>query len=199
MIEKTIKTFYSKRNKVLLVEVDGKLMVKKIFADVKDCQREIEQLHALKSINVPSIISFGQDYILMTYIEGELLLDLLLSSTKDELPFLAKLLAQYLVGYHASTKDRIIADLNFRNFIVAKGTLYGVDFENTKTGTLEESIAKAIAFVLYYDLLEENKKVFILSLLEQARFTKEEIMPYLESELDFLEQRRIVKKPNICF
>lgn len=199
MNEIIIKSFISKRNKVQLVEVDGTLMVKKAFEKEKDCKKEIQELNMLAALNVPKIIHCTKNCIYMTYIEGKLLLDLLLSSTKKDMPFLARLLAQFLKEYHSVTQNRIIDDLNFRNFIVVEDILYGVDFENTKIGQLEECIAKAVAFVLFYEISDEKKEIFIMSMLEEVNFSKKDIMTYLTKEIDFLAERRNVSKPSICF
>ncbi|NCA67358.1 MAG: hypothetical protein EOM87_04770 [Clostridia bacterium] len=190
MNDNVIKKFYSKKNQVELVERGGTFCIRKIFTDNISCAKEKAELEALRDQNVPKIIETGDNYIYMTYLEGELFLDRFLTADNAELERLALMLAAFIKSYCAIRHGRCVSDLNFRNFILCKQTLFGVDFEDTEEGGEITAVSKAVAFALLYDIEENNKKSFCEKLISEFSFDKKEIDKAVNKELSCLALRR---------
>lgn len=190
MSEIIIKNFYSKKNQVSLVNRDGLICIRKKFADINDCAAEIEELSNLKALCVPRIIEVVDNCIYMSYIEGELLLDRYLSASKPEMDNLAYMLADFIKSYSKQRNGRCLADLNFRNFIVNEGCLYGVDFENTENGEELNAVIAATAFAVLYDIKISDKAEFIKAFLSRFNFSKNYLIDAISNELTVIKKRR---------
>lgn len=195
MNEITVKDFLSKKNSVSLVESGGVFMVKKIYSDLSRMENEIRELDALKGQNAPKIIRVEDNRLYMTYIEGELFLDAFLKGDLEELKNLASMLADFIKAYSSIRQGRALTDLNFRNFILSGGALYGVDFEETEAGELSSPIHKAAAFSLFYDIPKEHKRYFIKELFSASGIPINKSA--LRDEADKLSKRRNIPQLNI--
>jgi len=213
---KIVKKFKSKRNKVFLVKTDNnKKYVLKSYRKSNFLEKELEIIKKLykKSVNVPKIISKSNNYILMEYIKGETLLSYILSKEKEkakyvELNEMFQEIFDWLNNfYNVFDEINIIkGDVNLRNFILKKINgnkikIYGLDFENIKTGDKEEDIGKMCAFIICYKPEFSNwKKDFIKRFFEFMN-SKLELNPdltcqYYHNELKNIEKRRNLKVKN---
>lgn len=190
MAEIIIKSFYSKKNEVHLVCKNGLICMRKIFGEENSFLREKAELLALKEINVPQIIEIKKNCIYTSYIEGELLLDKYLSASIEEMPQLANMFADFLISYTNLRKGKLLADMNFRNFIVSGEKVFGVDFEEVKEGDFLLSVAQAIAFCMLYDIDMQKKEEFAKCLIQRFEFDKEKFAGALNHELCTLKKRR---------
>lgn len=170
-----IQKFYSKRNKVYLVEDTaesaGENYVLKIFMGREKQKRKKLEEDILKdlsksSLYVPELLLTGKDYLLMEYIKGVTLLDILIryegSGCCDDRPFLMAI--DFIYDYCRHTlksagQSYILKDINLRNFIYREGQLYRIDFEDCAHGYIEEDIGKLFAFMLTYDPVFTDWKI----------------------------------------
>jgi tRNA A-37 threonylcarbamoyl transferase component Bud32 len=206
-IEKKI----SLRNSVYYVEaitaenIEQKYIIKEhIHSSTGD---EVLILNTLKrrGVNVPQIIWHDQRFIVMQYIQGILLTDLLTDLEADRVLWINEL-ARWLYKLHGIIDDLgefclCMSDLNLRNFIFDGREFYGVDFENICFYPPERDIGVICAFILNNDPMFEQWKYSICSSLIRAyetahgcrRMTKldhQAIRHYLIEELNVAAQRR---------
>lgn len=165
MTEKTIEKFRSKKNSVYLVEKQGQRLIKKVYDSAQSLEIERKELALLAGLRVPEIVRSERNTLYLSYIEGALLLDEFLNRSTNDLPQLAKSLADFLLAYYRR-RGAGIADANFRNFIIKDGECYGIDFDEPPQGDLKECAARFAAFCFLYTVSFERKTAFCLSLLE---------------------------------
>ncbi len=165
------KKFISRKNEVFLVKrgkpgLEEYLVYKKYYR-LDRMHQEIKMLRLLndRGVPVPQIRGIGEDYILLEYLEGSLLLDFFCSlediygseSTsliKPTRQFLSPLCHWFKTFHNAlpetSGRRLIMGDVNFRNFIILREKVYGLDLEECREGTIEEEIGSLCAFALTY-------------------------------------------------
>lgn len=198
----------SKRNEVNIVQDDqGVKYVLKRMHDRTLLKNELELLQLLyeNGVAVPCVIEVWEEYILLEYIEGPLYLEVFQemeqgAALQVSRCQLVSLLLDWLDEFYKITcsqygKDIIINDVNFRNFIMKDGKLYGVDMELCEPGRIESDLGKIAAFALmYYPEQTDWKKEYIQELMEQSacRFGigKDVINSCYISELEILKKRR---------
>ena len=170
-----IQKFYSKRNEVYLVEDTndsvGENLVLKIFKGRQKEKRKGIEKNFLKDLSksslfVPELLLNGKDYLLMEYIKGATLLDILIqneeSGSWDEGPFLMAIDFIYKYCLHtlqSMGRGYILKDINLRNFIYKRDELYRIDFEDCIPGYVEEDLGKLFAFILTYDPVFTDWKI----------------------------------------
>jgi tRNA A-37 threonylcarbamoyl transferase component Bud32 len=119
---------------------------------------DIELLVLLESwkqgLSVPEVIEARDDVILMSYIPGEPLVERINRTFE---PHLIDLLAQWYYDFH-SVHNKIKGDPRLRNFIYNKGALFGVDFEETCSGSWMHDIAGISASLLDTDPVFDSRK-----------------------------------------
>jgi len=159
-----IEKFYSKKNDVYKIKNIYKnnkeeICVIKNFNNIDNMNREIDMLKNLKNkgLAVPEIYYVGKKEVVMEYIEGKTLLDVICENEINKVfdyDIVRKLLIWlknfYSITRNSMNKKIIMSDVNLRNFIVDKH-IYGIDFENCKKGNIEEDIGKLCAYILTYD------------------------------------------------
>jgi len=162
-----LRKFYSRKNFVYLVRRKGedqqKLYVIKVYHGAnKERRKKNEEffLADLKKslISVPEIISAGEDFLLMEYLESMTLLDVLVESEinirNDIEPFYRTLDLINNFNLHASSlkgESYILKDMNLRNFIFSSGRIWRIDLEDSSPGLIEEDYGMLLAFILTYN------------------------------------------------
>ena len=202
---------YSLRNNVFYVEAVTKenkeqryIIKEHINSSTGD---EVFFLNALQrqGINVPQIIWHDGKIIIMEYIQGILLTDLLNDQEADRDLWINEL-AKWLRKLHGliDVSDKVclsMSDLNLRNFIFDGRKFYGIDFEDICFYPPERDLGVICAFVLNNDPMFEQWKYRVCGLLISAyektpgsgRHTKldqEAISYYLIEELKDAARRR---------
>jgi len=152
-----IETYNSRRNRVYKLHGSGSysrdLVVVKQYRNGKaeeKCDYEFEMLDYLyrKGINVPRPIGKTGGVLFMEYIPGILLNDLVESlDTGDWIKELALWLAKYHETDYKGIK-LVKGDVNLRNFIFYKGSVYGIDFEEEACGSPIRDVADICFFIL---------------------------------------------------
>jgi hypothetical protein len=166
------KKFTSRKNEVFLVKtgepgLEGKHHVYKKYSRPDRMHQEIAMLRLLtsKGVPVPQICGQGEDYILLEYLDGTLLLDRFCSledvhgsettALADSTRRLITRLCCWFKAFHDALPDMngrrlIMGDVNFRNFIVVNEKVYGIDLEECREGRIEEEVGSLCAFALTY-------------------------------------------------
>ncbi|OPX86456.1 MAG: Phosphotransferase enzyme family protein [Pelotomaculum sp. PtaB.Bin104] len=171
---------YSKRNNVYLAEViTSHNIIKKFIVKEYEGQsagNEIFILHMLKQhgLRVPQITWYDNKILVMEYIHGLLLAELLVDQGPDQ-ELWVNALAGWLHELHGCMKIYkknpfeqtclCMADLNLRNFIFDSRVFYGIDFEDVCFYPPERDLGVICAFILNNDPMFTSWKYSICSSL----------------------------------
>lgn len=208
-----IKEFYSKKNKVSLVEINFQKYIYKVHLNESSFYLEKEFYLKLKQnhdyiINTPNLVSYreNQKTLLLQYIEGSTLLEKLeeLEEINDwdaELASANLILCLYnwvesFYNIDFIKKDGLVLnDINFRNFIVKDNKIYGIDFEDISKGECKDSTGRILAFYLTYNpcfTLFKNRvsKRVVDYLIGQKGFNEKKLTKNIEEELIIIKKRR---------
>lgn len=165
------KKYISKKNNVFLLKAEkpdtmASFFVYKEYFRPERMRREIQMLSLLKEkgVFVPVIYGTGENYILLEYLEGTLLLDYYCwlesrqGSAGSALQWSADQfiynLCYWFKSFYIATREifgeqLIMGDVNFRNFII-RDKIYGIDLEECREGRMEEDLGSLCAFGLTY-------------------------------------------------
>ena len=165
------KKFFSKKNSVAYVILDDKPRIIKWFAPGFKIQMQNEYKilkQASPSLNMPKI--YGKDeknnIIIMSYIPGKNLCDLINddNTSFDNKNKLLFELANWLKSFHQHYKSEdeyiIRGDSILRNFIFTD-KIWGVDFEESRFGEIDEDIATICSSILTTDPKYTDEKYLL--------------------------------------
>lgn len=166
--------FKSKKNvvyKARCTKNDGneKEVVVKVYKGwPNSSQKELGMLLALreKGLTVPEVYHAGKNTIIMEYLDGHNLLDIIY--WREELAeninnhdcqanrrliddLFSWLHDFYKLAKEITGRSIIFGDINLRNFVIANEKLYGLDFEDYCEGQVEKDAGRFCAFVLTYN------------------------------------------------
>jgi tRNA A-37 threonylcarbamoyl transferase component Bud32 len=177
------KKFYSKKNTVAYVTLDGKPRVIKWFIPglKSNMQNEFNTLKKCEQrLNVPYVyeIDKNNNVLALNYITGDNLCDMINDekinlSQKNNL---IELLADWYLNFHNFFKEendfRIHGDATLRNFIYNK-KLWGVDLEESRNGKPVEDIAEMCCSILTTDpMFTQDKfqlsRTFVEAYIDEA-------------------------------
>lgn len=165
-----LKQFVSKKNRVHLVRAllqNGSrqsFVVKEYRSGSYSIQREAEMLEGLhkNGISVPRLYYKGKRSIVMEYIKGPTLIDVLTdaeymtgqsfdyANSKGVASHLARWFDMfYKAARSINDENTILWDINLRNFLL-DFKLYGIDFEDCREGVVEEDMGRLMAFIVTY-------------------------------------------------
>ncbi|GAA0177079.1 hypothetical protein SH2C18_03670 [Clostridium sediminicola] len=212
-----IKDFHSKRNKVSLVKIKKEKYIYKVHS--KENSFNLEKNFYLKLqenknnfINVPRLISYkdGSKTIFLQYVEGTTLLEELelleeKNNKKAEMDSANLIIALYkwiedFYKLDFVKKEKFyLNDINFRNFIIKDGEIYGIDFEDITKDRKREDIAEIIAFYLTYDPCFTNFKNSVIEkviqyLTKEKKLKHKELNQNIKDELEKIQERRSKRK-----
>ena len=128
-------------------------------------------------IPVPKIIGTTSDVLVLEYISGPNLCDLI---TENPNPNYGQLLASWIAKYHTAfqrndTQTLIKGDTRIRNFLYHNDHLVGVDFEESHIGPYFEDLAVACASILDTDPLFTKEKLQLCSVVVETYGTLHKI------------------------
>ncbi len=206
------------RNKVYLVNgvnqdnVRLRYIVKKYVTPTAENEAFIIKSLRNRGLFVPQINWYDNHLIIMEYIDGILLTDLLINTNINYRDWVNHL-ARWLYHLHGTTKQAdsnclCKADLNLRNFIFTGENFYGVDFEEVCYHSPERDLGGLCAFILDNDPMFEQWKFSICSLLintynkiyfntNNGQLDYQAIQYYLLEELKAAAERRIKQRPYL--
>jgi len=193
--------FFSRRNDVCKLHarrMDGGdffIVLKKFTCG--NIQDEFMVINALQGIRVPKILAKSGNTFCLEYINGPTLLSAFEASEAKCEPCneLLKKFVDFLKSFYDSMPGSIYGDVNFRNFIVGDGGIYGVDLENVHSGLKETDIGKAAAFLLTYnpaftDYKKDMAEILIQYSAAQMNLDISSIMDAAEKEFQNIQLRR---------
>jgi len=153
-----IKKLQSKRNNVFLVELkEGERCKKGILKEyshenMEFLEREYDNLQFLEKANipVPKVIFIDDKSLILEYIEGEIICDLV--ENLDMGNWIDRF-AQWMALLHGIKRDGeslLKLDVNLRNFIYnrERDIVYGLDFEEMVYGDVRRDIGNICFFIL---------------------------------------------------
>lgn len=194
----------SKRNKVMRVVGYNNTYILKKFENHENYIREKEILNILKNanVNVPLIIKAEQSSLYLEDLGEETFLDWYEKSEKQntlDISIIYKLSSWIKSFYEAvfdcCNEQIVLYDVNFKNFIIVEGKIYGIDFEEVQPGHIEEDAGRLTAFGLTYDppmtgWKNNFRNMFIDILSEKLNIDKRRIIEEEKKELKAIEKRR---------
>ncbi len=153
-------------------------------------------------ISVPRVIGTTADVILMEFIQGKNLCDVI---TDDPSPKYGILLGNWFTKYHTAfhrSEDNVLlkGDARIRNFIYNKQDLFGVDFEESYVGSYLQDLAIVCGSILDTDPIFTDEKLELCrriittyakrqEAVDEARLS-ENVMPHLVRTLRETAKRR---------
>lgn len=151
--------FFSKRNKVTLIEYKNTKAVRKDFMIKSDCALEKKFYQEMsEELQVPKVLEAGSDFLILEYIDQKNMYDVLVEQAENgfEKEPWEKLWNWILKCKEKSGK--IPSDGNIRNYLWNETTknIYGIDFEEYKEGALEEAYANFCVQIKGYHLVDES-------------------------------------------
>lgn len=223
--------FLSKKNNVFSISYQNEedktdTGVIKVFGKrLKQLEKEAFMLTILKDKEaaVPRIYFKGDDFLFIEYLGEKTLLDIIIdqesisqkgSDFEKQSNIIIDIIIEkvciclkscYFEIKKATGKSIITGDMNLRNFIFRNTSyedeLYRIDFEDYRTGIIEEDLGSFCAFILsYYPALTEWKVglagKFIISFQKYFCIDINNMKKEIEKSLSVLNLRRGDKYPD---
>ncbi|MGI6452331.1 MAG: hypothetical protein ACOX0E_02425 [Syntrophomonadaceae bacterium] len=210
------KKFLSKKNNVFLFKrvqegQDPEFLVYKKYSRKDRMAKELEIFQRLspKGVLVPKVYGTGDDYVLLEYLEGNLLLDLwerqeaalaVAGSSLNRMDYgLISPLCCWFKDFYIALqgidgRQMIMGDVNFRNFIV-NNRIYGIDLEECREGKIEEDVGSLCAFALTYRPAFTSWKIAMVrellrNFIGEFKLDPELVQKEVSNQLLFLAQIR---------
>ena len=140
----------SRKNEVHLLRTHDGNIVLKVF-DNERWEREHSTILLCRSIGilVPRPLLLGERYILMEFLEGPNLCDLINDTLN---PIYPRMIADWLADFHSAFWDEdgtlVKSDAKLQNFILTESGVAGVDFELAHRGDPIEDLGEVCAHIL---------------------------------------------------
>lgn len=150
---------FSRHNQVRIAEHNGMPAVRKHFDAIEDWRTEYELIKRLENVlPVPKILQKIPGTLLMEKLPGITLLDELERQERERFsPLPWQRLCDWLLQMYRLT-GLVPGDGNLRNFLWSD-TLYGIDFEHYRAGTLADAGCEIAAFLLEYHPADTPEKL----------------------------------------
>jgi len=155
------------------------------------------------SIPVPLEKDDENHVLVMSYIVGDNVCDLINDAkvTFEDKTKIAEQLADWLVKFHSFFKTearfRLRGDPSLRNFIISRGHLYGVDFEESHEGKPVEDVAGTCGSILSTDPMFTDEKFHLCEkFLEAYRRTAAWTIENVNAEIAYALLERIQWRPK---
>jgi len=202
------KTFESKKNTVAYVFSNGQPRILKWYVPGLTQNMDIEY-NVLKKgfahLSIPSPLEKDTEnnVLVMSYIIGDNVCELLNDSktTLEEKIKVIILLADWFARFHSffKTEDtfRIRGDATLRNFILSRGRIWGLDFEESRQGKPSEDVATLCASVLSTEpMFTEEKFHLCQTFTESYRKGVPWSIEQLNFEISYALLERIQWRPK---
>jgi tRNA A-37 threonylcarbamoyl transferase component Bud32 len=202
------KRFDSKKNTVAYVVSNGQPRVLKWFVPGLRQNMDIEYTVLTKgSSDVPMPSPFEKDtenhVLVMSYIIGNNICDVINdpSINLDEKQKVVAILADWFVRFHRffKTEDgfRVRGDATLRNFILSKNQVWGVDFEESRSGKPGEDVATLCVSLLSTDPMFTDEKFELCQhFLDTYRRSATWNIENINAEISYAMLERIQWRPK---
>lgn len=206
----TLGRFRSRRNEVRKIRVTSacgreQVYVVKVFAREANCTREAELLSGLSDLEapVPGLYHRGETVLVLEYLPGPLLLDVIYDEPGRTVKLLGDTLADLYRALEEVEPGLVLEDMNLRNFILDEGrdAVFRVDLESVAPGRITADLGRLCAFSLTYDppytpekmeAAEEMFRVLTSRLNQPVNVVREEVL----AEFDRMQERRRITIPR---
>ncbi|GEM_PF-3012634 len=173
-----IKKFKSKKNSVFLINNEGQFKILKKFTSINVYNKEknfYKILHG-ENLMLPIILeeNIMEKSIVYEYLGDRNGVDTIegyeeQNNEEECSEFLIKIY-KWLKDFHSvpyiKENELCFFDLSFRNFLLYRDRIYGIDLESITEGNLSLDVGRMMAMYLYYD---EVKSDFKLSVFERTK------------------------------
>jgi tRNA A-37 threonylcarbamoyl transferase component Bud32 len=202
------KQFTSKKNTVGYVLLNGQARILKWYVPGLKKNMDIEYEILKKgsselSMPVPLEKDEENHVLMMSYIVGDNVCDLVNDPriSFEEKKQVIGLLAEWLAKFHTAFKSEkgfcIRGDASLRNFILSRGRIYGVDFEESRTGKPMEDVAGICASILSTDPMFTDEKFHLCQhFLDMYRKVVPWSLENVNAEIAYALLERIQWRPN---
>lgn len=157
-----LEQLYSKKNLVYHIRVGEQDIVSKKFTDAdRFCiETEIGDLLQNSDLLTPRRLSIDPQNLTINYafIKGTPVVDLIETGELWEAQNIIGQICAWLESFYnltlrAKGEQLILGDIHLRNFLYEETSqsIYGIDFEDCRTGRIETDIARLYTFILHYD------------------------------------------------
>jgi tRNA A-37 threonylcarbamoyl transferase component Bud32 len=184
----------SKRNNIELI---NQQIVKTFIKG--DYQLEAQIYEFLKNAHVKhaAVIQVNTNQLVLEYIKGPTLLELLVVCEKSResfVPYLNRWFV-YMRQFYKATKNYRHGDVNLSNFILVDDEVVGLDFEQALIQNPIKDVVDVMCFVLFYEpILTDYKKTTIadwfLNHPWRKHYDKEQWLDELTEAMHRLNKRR---------
>jgi tRNA A-37 threonylcarbamoyl transferase component Bud32 len=202
------KRFESKKNTVAYVVSDGHPRILKWFVPGLKQNMDIEY-NVLKKgfsdLSIPSPLEIDREnnVIVMSYIIGENICNIINDPdiALDEKKKVAHLLADWFIRFHTYFKSedgfRIRGDATLRNFILSRGRVWGVDFEESRIGKPSEDLATLSGSLLSTEPMFTDEKFQLCQIfLDVYRKAVKWSVGNINAEISYALLERIQWRPK---
>jgi len=174
--------------------------VEKIHTSAEKAKFEAGRLVHLysKGLAVPRVITLNSEIIIMEYIKGTPLPDMIDHWEQNPDPASQKLamtgVVAWLVKYYEILEGESRGDINGRNFLFDGERIWGVDFEEQAFNAPLMDIGQLCAFILSYEPANTPlKKELVEIIIKQSGFDPVHVLQEQKKSLEFLQRRRSEK------
>jgi tRNA A-37 threonylcarbamoyl transferase component Bud32 len=202
------RRFESKKNTVAYVVSSGHPRILKWYVPglKKNMDNEYSVLKkGFSDLSIPSPLEKDDEnnVLVMSYIIGENVCDIVNNTQKvlEEKNKVVESLAEWLVAFHTFFKSeqgfRIRGDASLRNFLLRRGQIWGVDFEESRMGKPSEDLATSCASLLSTTpMFTDEKFQLCQTLLDSYRKTAKWDVEHMNAEISYALLERIQWRPN---
>ncbi len=197
------RAFESKKNTVAYVILNGQPRILKWFVPGLKHNMEVEYNVLQKGCSdLPIPAPFEKDpennVLVMSYIIGTNICDIIndADTSFEEKQKVVDQLADWFVRFHSffQTKEdfRIRGDATLRNFILSKNQVWGVDFEESRSGKPVEDLATLCASLLSTDPMFTDEKFRLCqNFLDTYRRSMKWTVENINAEISYAMLERI--------
>jgi tRNA A-37 threonylcarbamoyl transferase component Bud32 len=202
------RRFESKKNTVGYVVYNGQPRILKWFVPGLKQNMDLEYSILKKGfsdITMPSPLEkdVENNVLVMSYIMGENVCDIVndLRMVLGEKQKVVHLLADWFVNFHSFFKSddgfRLRGDATLKNFILSRGRIWGVDFEESRIGKPSEDLATLCVSLLSTDPMFTDEKfqlcqIFLDSYRKSVKWSVEQ----LNADISYALLERIQWRPK---
>lgn len=202
------KSFHSKKNTVVYVILNGQPRVIKWFVPGLKQNMDLEYTimkkgHTELTMPYPYEKDTENNVLVLSYIMGENVCDIINDpqTNFEEKQTIAYQLAEWLLKFHCFFKTdnefRLRGDASLRNFILSKGHIYGVDFEESRFGKPSEDLATLCASFLSTDPMFTDEKFELCQIfLDAYRKSAAWNVQNINAEISYALLERIQWRPK---
>lgn len=202
------KSFHSKKNTVVYVILNGQPRVIKWFVPGLKQNMDLEYTimkkgHTKLTMPYPYEKDIENNVLVQSYIMGENVCDIINDpqANYEEKQTIAYQLAEWLLKFHCFFKTdnefRLRGDASLRNFILSKGHIYGVDFEESRIGRPSEDLATLCASFLSTDPMFTDEKFELCQIfLDAYRKSATWDVQNINAEISYALLERIQWRPK---